>query len=104
MERVTIGKLRNQLSAYLRKVRAGETVVVCDRNTPVARLEPVTRRVDSETSEERVARLVAEGKLIPPKAPIPHAKLMEILRQDPPISKSGKSLLDALLEERAEGR
>lgn len=104
MERVTIGKLRNQLSAYLRRVRAGETVIVCDRDTPVARLEPVKRKERSETSEERVARMVAEGKLNAPDNPLPHGTLMKILRKTPPRSKTGRSLLDALLEERAEGR
>ncbi len=104
MERVTIGKLKNQLSAYLRKVKAGETVIVCDRDTPIARLEPIGTAKSSETSEERFARMIAEGKLIPPKNPMPHDKLMEILRQEPPASRTGKSLLEALLEERAEGR
>lgn len=104
MERVTIGKLKNQLSAYLRKVKAGETVIVCDRNTPIARIMSIETEKSPETSEDRVARMVSEGKLIPPKHPMAHEKLMDILRQEPPASRTGKSLLDALLEERAEGR
>lgn len=102
MERVTIGKLRNSLSAYLRKVKAGETVIVCDRDTPVARLAPVGPADTVETKDERVARLVVEGKLIPPKNPIGHEKLMEMLRRPPP--KSRKSIVQTLIEEREEGR
>ena len=41
MMRVSISKLKDQLSAYLKIVRAGQTVVVTDRNQPVAQLVPV---------------------------------------------------------------
>lgn len=39
---VRIAELKAELSAYLREARAGGTVVVCDRDTPVARLVPYT--------------------------------------------------------------
>ena len=41
MRRVMTADLKAHLSAYLAAVRAGETIIVCDRNTPVARLEPI---------------------------------------------------------------
>jgi len=94
MERVTIGKLRNQFSAYLRKVRAGETVIVCDRDTPVARLTPI-----SETDDEQaLAQLAAKGVLRPPAEPWRPDRLA----CDPPESQ--KSIVQTLLEEREEGR
>lgn len=37
---VKVAELKAKLSAYLRSARAGHTVVVCDRDTPVARLVP----------------------------------------------------------------
>jgi prevent-host-death family protein len=37
---VRVAELKSRLSAYLRDARAGRTVVVCDRDTPVARLVP----------------------------------------------------------------
>ena len=37
---VMVAELKAQLSAYLRSARAGHSVVVCDRETPVARLVP----------------------------------------------------------------
>jgi prevent-host-death family protein len=39
---VKVAELKARLSAYLRAARAGRTVVVCDRDTPVARLVPYT--------------------------------------------------------------
>ena len=51
MERVTISQLKNSLSAYLKKVRAGQTVLILDRDEPIAMLE----RVDNTTnSDERL--------------------------------------------------
>ena len=37
---VTISELKSRLSYYLRRVRSGETIVVCDRDTVIARIEP----------------------------------------------------------------
>jgi len=41
MIRATISQVKNSLSAYLRKVRAGETVLIMDRKTPIASLSPI---------------------------------------------------------------
>jgi len=95
MERVTIGKLRNRLSAYLRKVRAGETILVLDRDTVIARLTPAT---EAETDDERLARLEAKGVLRRGKKPWDPS----ILRG--PVSAEGGGALQALLDEREEGR
>ena len=43
MKKVAIAKLKAHLSAYLRDVRGGETVIVLDRKTPIARLVPMTK-------------------------------------------------------------
>jgi prevent-host-death family protein len=43
MNSANISELRDRLSDYLRRVRRGETIIVLDRDTPVARLEPVGR-------------------------------------------------------------
>lgn len=39
--KVKISELKARLSAYIAAVRGGETIIVCDRNTPVARLAPL---------------------------------------------------------------
>lgn len=38
---VRIAELKSRLSAYLRRVKRGETVTVMDRDTPVAQLVPL---------------------------------------------------------------
>jgi len=64
MKVVNIADLKNRLSAYLQEVRAGEEIVVRDRNLPIAKLVPLT---PAETSAEELA-LAAEGKLLLPSA------------------------------------
>ena len=41
MKRAKVSELKARLSSYLSDARAGATIVVCDRNTPIARLVPV---------------------------------------------------------------
>lgn len=38
MRRAKVSELKARLSSYLADVRGGESVLVCDRNTPIARL------------------------------------------------------------------
>ena len=93
MKKVSISELKNQLSAYLQSVRSGETVVVYDRNRPVARLDLV-----ADDDDDRLALLQRAGLPVPPADPMP----LELLRSPAPRARS--SVLDALLEEREEGR
>lgn len=94
MKKASISELKNQLSAYLQSVRAGETVVVYDRNRPVARID----RVADEDDDDRIAQLQRAGLVAPPVDPMP----LEMLRS--PAPRARVSVLDALLEEREEGR
>jgi prevent-host-death family protein len=55
MHRVGVRELRQNASAVLRRVAAGETVEVTDRGRAVARIVPI-----HETS--RLGQLVAEGR------------------------------------------
>jgi prevent-host-death family protein len=45
MQSVRIAELKSHLSEYLRAVRAGETIAVLDRETPVAQIVPARERV-----------------------------------------------------------
>ncbi|HEY4943756.1 MAG TPA: hypothetical protein VII56_20175 [Rhizomicrobium sp.] len=93
-----IGQLKNGLSAFLRKVRAGESVVIYDRDTPIARIEPMpTGPQKFKNEDERLASLYARGVLRPPKNP--NADLSFLLEPPP---KADASVLEALLEERRE--
>ena len=59
MKSVNIAELKNRLSIYLNEVKAGEEILVRDRNVPVARIVPL--RAD-DYEEERV-KLAAEGRI-----------------------------------------
>jgi prevent-host-death family protein len=96
MEKVSVSKLKDQLSAYLKKVQDGQTLLVTDRNKPVARLEPLAQP-GSET--QRIARLAEQGIVALPKAP--PLGIEEIRRMRP--TAPGANLLEALLEERESG-
>lgn len=43
MTKANIHEIKARLSAYVEKVQAGETIVVCKRNVPVAELRPLER-------------------------------------------------------------
>ena len=65
MASVQIADLKNNLSAYLRKVRTGEEVIICDRKSPIAKIVPLSAdELDLETQE-----LIAKGILRPAKKP-----------------------------------
>ncbi len=98
MVKANISELKNQLSSYLRKVRAGETVLVMDRGVPIARIE----RIETGADDARLARLEAAGLVKRPAKPMSRAELLKFLSE--PLPKSRGSVLEALLEERKEGR
>ena len=52
---VGIRELKNRLSTYIERVRAGEEVIVTDRGRPVARLSAL------DAADDRLAELVAAG-------------------------------------------
>jgi prevent-host-death family protein len=62
MKKARIAELKNNLSRYLEHVRSGGSVLVLDRDRPVAQLAPLSR-VASTTGEvrERLKRLEHRG-------------------------------------------
>lgn len=100
MKRAGIAELKNNLSRYLDHVRAGGTVVVCDRNVPVAQIVPIERaRSRKEEDEERLARLERKGLIRRGKGNalqwLKHRKL--------PRGRLKNGLVQAVLEERESG-
>lgn len=62
MKRAKIAELKNNLSRYLEHVRGGGTILVLDRDRPVARIVPVASpSVTSSDDDERLARLERQG-------------------------------------------
>lgn len=96
MERATVTDAKNRLSAYLDRVKAGETIVIVDRGRPVARLVPTASA--AEDPQGRLARLERAGIATPGREPLDAT----LLKQRPP--KARASALGALLEERRESR
>ena len=44
MIKVNVHEAKTHLSRYLERVAAGETVILCRRNVPIAELRPLPRR------------------------------------------------------------
>jgi prevent-host-death family protein len=62
--RVKTADLKNNLSKYLRRVRErGETIIVCDRDEPVAALTPLQRDDDAEWTRQRAEALARASAL-----------------------------------------
>jgi antitoxin (DNA-binding transcriptional repressor) of toxin-antitoxin stability system len=98
MEKATVSKLKDNLSAYLRKVRAGHAVVIYDRDVPIARLERIE---SSGRGADRLALLQAQGVTRPPLRPMTASKLRASISS--PLPRSAH-LLDALRLDRTEDR
>ena len=99
MKKASISETKNRLSELLERVRHGETILITDRNRPVARLEPVGSARPAEV-EGRLSRLERAGVLR-----LGRGGLVErIVSQPAPRPKKGASAVAALLEERASGR
>lgn len=96
MRTVNIAELKNKLSSYLTYAKAGETIIIRDRNTPVAKLIPF---VPDDVSDEDLA-LVAAGIMRLPEKQLDVDAFLKMPR--PTVS--GNSATQALLEERYEGR
>ena len=73
MIRINIHEAKTHLSRYLERVAAGETVVVCKRNRPVAEIRPIPAR----RATPRPIGL-AHGRLTVPRSffePLPEPEL-----------------------------
>jgi prevent-host-death family protein len=60
MKSVNLADLKNHLNAYLSEVRAGQELLVRDRQTPIARILPVAHGAGED---EDLQRLAAQGKV-----------------------------------------
>jgi prevent-host-death family protein len=95
MKTVKIGDLKAHLSAHIQLVREGEEVVVCDRNTPVARIVPCP----AEEYSRQEQRLIARGILTPPLKRRPSARAWP-----QPPGNVPNELMERIWREEREGR
>jgi prevent-host-death family protein len=91
----TVSKLKASLSAYLRRVKAGEEVLVSERGRPVAKLVPVK----GEDAPDHVAELARQGLARLGSHRLPRS----FWRLPRPRDPKGRER-QALLDERADSR
>jgi prevent-host-death family protein len=74
---INVHEAKVGLSAYLKRVQQGETVIICNRNVPVAELRAVDSRESKEPASERVLGF-ARGEFTIPDSffdPLPDEEL-----------------------------
>jgi prevent-host-death family protein len=92
---VNIADLKARLSAFLRHVREGGEVLVCERNRPVARIVPCHLQEQSQHEKQ----LIARGVLAPPlKKRRPSASWPK------PAGNIPDGVMDRIWQEEREGR
>jgi prevent-host-death family protein len=99
MKTASISETKNRLSAYIDLVRKGESVLITDRNVPVAQLVPLQRATDPD-EEAWLQALERKGLVKRASNRGPSA----MLKRPPPKLRPGVSVLDVLLDERRKGR
>ena len=66
-----IRQLKSNLSAYLRAVKAGGTVIITERGKPIGRITPVAESVDERLEHMRQAGLITwNGQKLSAIAPL----------------------------------
>ena len=99
MKKASISETKNHLSRLLEEVKQGTTILILDRATPVARLEPVA--ADEQSSAGRVAALVRQGLATAPRRRFDSAAFLSRRMIRLP---EGVSAVQALLADREEER
>jgi len=92
MQRVGSREFKNRLGRYLRAVRKGQTLLITDRGTPVAKVSPPEQDFDSQlTFTDVLKKLEAEGKIRLAKRPLGKFRAVKI---------KGKPASQTILEDR----
>jgi len=94
VKKAKVAELKNGLSRYLAHVKRGGTVLVFERDRPVARIAPATTE---RSSDDRLTDLERRGVIRRGRG-----DFGKWLRQHRPVRLNG--VLKALLEERRLGR
>jgi antitoxin (DNA-binding transcriptional repressor) of toxin-antitoxin stability system len=83
----TVARAKDRLSSLLRRVQAGETLIILDRKTPIARVE-------------RIQNGLASPHVLPPRREWNPREILDLPAG--PVSPE-TSLVDAVREERESG-
>jgi len=95
---INIAELKNRLSAYIQQVRAGQEIVVRDRNLPVAKLVPFRA---PDTSAEELG-LAASGELRLPEETLDEAAFWAIGSDEVSSEAVAEALSRAISQDREE--
>ena len=96
MATVNIAELKDQLSSFLQRVRAGEELVIRDRNLPIAKIVPLHGGDPEELS------LVASGHMTLPAQQLDQKRFWSIGGRTKKSPKIGKAIQQAIAAERKE--
>ena len=92
MSTVGIKELKNRLTAYLRRTRQGEEVIVTQRGKPIALIQPIQSSTAPVSLEARLVKLASQGRIrLPSRRP-----LKKIRR----VTVSGRPISELILEDR----
>jgi prevent-host-death family protein len=82
MKQVGIAELKSRLSEHLRRVRKGHSLVVLDRDTPIARLVPYDEAEESLPARRPVGRYPTLQDVPLPAPPIRKVDVVELLLEE----------------------
>ncbi|GMQ79465.1 MAG: hypothetical protein BMS9Abin02_2062 [Anaerolineae bacterium] len=83
-----IRELKAKLSAYMRRAKAGETIVITEHGKPIGRIVPV-----GQSTQEQMAALMRAGLINCNREKLAHIS-------PPAHTRGDRSLSDLLLEDR----
>lgn len=95
MNIANIATAKNQFSRLIDRVKHGETILITERDKPVARLQPL------DAAEPVLSAIHASGLLSPPERKLDLAAFLSAPR---PVMAHGHSLAAAIIEEREDDR
>ena len=92
MQRVGSREFRNHIGRYMQAIRKGQSFLITDRGTPVAKISPPDQDANLElTFSDVLKRLEAEGKIRLATRPLVKFKAVPI---------RGKSASERIIEDR----
>ena len=87
MSTVGVKQLKDRLTEYLRHTKQGEEVIVTERGTPIALIQPIKSADKAASLEAKLARLAAQGAVtLPTQKPLKRVRLVKVAGK--PISKT----------------
>jgi prevent-host-death family protein len=97
MKTESISSAKNRLSALIKRVQRGDSILITDRGVPVAKLVPVQLGAGVPA---RIVALAQQGLVRLPQKP-PSASWLDL--PWPEVTPGGPSAVEMLLQERREG-